>query len=273
MAAATAFSTSTSFLRASQSQQQPTYSYSGSHLTQLPSVDIPFEDLRKRMNEFTVRFDAFLEKGRRRVLEEHNEFKAKLSELHEDNKSTATSIATLQSTLATQSHVHSRELAEKEEMNAQITKLETRHSSQQQQRDRLRAALAATQRQIDAKLAAQRAYAEKQDGQSALNAPELQFWETYLGMRFEGAGDESRVKVIYSFPAGKGTKGEGEGGEREAVFELKVPETGTAGYEVVYMKPRLEREKVEKVVDKLNETREIGVLLKGMRGLFAEEMK
>ena len=33
------------------------------------------------MNEFTLRFDTFLEQGRRRVLNEHNEFKAKLSEL------------------------------------------------------------------------------------------------------------------------------------------------------------------------------------------------
>lgn len=81
MAAATTFATSTSSLRASQSQQ-PTFSYAGSHLTQLPSVDIPFEDLRKRMTEFTTRFDAFIEKGRRRVLDEHNDFKAKLSELH-----------------------------------------------------------------------------------------------------------------------------------------------------------------------------------------------
>ena len=68
-------------MRASQSQQ-PTFSYAGSHLTQLPTVDIPFDDLRKRMAEFTTRFDAFIEKGRRRVLDEHNDFKARLSELH-----------------------------------------------------------------------------------------------------------------------------------------------------------------------------------------------
>jgi hypothetical protein len=80
MAATTSFSASTSSLRASQVQQQG-FTYSGSHLTQLPNVDIPFEDLRKRMNEFSLRFDAFIETGRRRVLEEHNEFRAKLSEL------------------------------------------------------------------------------------------------------------------------------------------------------------------------------------------------
>lgn len=107
-------------------------------------------------------------------------------------------------------------------------------------------------------------------------------------MRFEGAGDESVVRVVYSFPAGKGggvvgkmrgqQQQQQQGGkegevEREASFEVKVPESGSLGYEVVSMRPRLEREKVDKVVGRLNETREIGVLLKGMRALFAEEMK
>ena len=81
--APSAFSTSTSSLRASQSQHaaQP-YSYSDSALTQLPSVEIPFDDLRRRMADFTSKFDAFIEKGRKRVLEERNEFKARLSELN-----------------------------------------------------------------------------------------------------------------------------------------------------------------------------------------------
>ena len=78
--APSAFSTSTSSLRASQSQAAPV-SYSDSPLTQLPTVDIPFDDLRRRMAEFTVRFDAFIEKGRKRVLEERNEYKARMSEL------------------------------------------------------------------------------------------------------------------------------------------------------------------------------------------------
>lgn len=167
-----------------------------------------------------------------------------------------------------------REIAEKDDMNTQIAALESRQSSQQQQRDRLKVSITATQRQIDARLAAQREYADKHESQASLNTPELAFWETYLGMRFEGAGDESRVKVIYSFPASKGGhKTDNQAAERDAVFELKVPESGSGGYEVVYAKPRLDNEKVEKVVDKLNDTREIGVLLKGMRALFADEMK
>lgn len=56
--------------------------YSDDPLTQLPAVDFKFDDLRKRMAEFTVKFDAFIEQGRKRVLEERNEFRARLGELH-----------------------------------------------------------------------------------------------------------------------------------------------------------------------------------------------
>jgi kinetochore protein Spc25, fungi type len=108
-----------------------------------------------------------------------------------------------------------------------------------------------------------------------LYGPELAWWETYLGLRFEGAGDESLVKVVYLFPAkaGGAKSGAAADGTREAVFELKVPDSGSQPYEVVGVKPKLDGDRVDKVVRRLNETREIGVLLKGMRVLFAEEMK
>lgn len=49
---------------------------------QLPSINFGFDDLRSRMNQFTARFDAFIEQGRRRVLEERNQFRVNVAELH-----------------------------------------------------------------------------------------------------------------------------------------------------------------------------------------------
>ena len=155
-------------------------------------------------------------------------------------------------------------------MHVQISELESHQANKMAHKEKLRSAIAQTQRQIESKVEKQREYAEKMDGQSRLNGPELGFWETYLGCRIEGSGDESKVKVVFVFPPPK-TGGGLE--EREGVFELKVPETGGAGYEVVYTKPRLKSEDIERVVGKLNETREIGTVLKGMRGLFVDEMK
>jgi hypothetical protein len=76
----TTFANSTSSFRASQSHV-PSYSYTNNPLTQLPSVDFNFEDLRQRMAAFTIKFDAFIQKGQKRVLEERNEFRGRLGEL------------------------------------------------------------------------------------------------------------------------------------------------------------------------------------------------
>lgn len=47
----------------------------------LPSVDFNFNDLRERMAQFTVRFDDFIERGRKRVLEERNKFRMSIAEV------------------------------------------------------------------------------------------------------------------------------------------------------------------------------------------------
>jgi kinetochore protein Spc25 len=48
---------------------------------QLPSINFGFDDLRSRMNQFTQRFDEFIEKGRKRVLEERNQFRINVAEI------------------------------------------------------------------------------------------------------------------------------------------------------------------------------------------------
>lgn len=189
----------------------------------------------------------------------------------EEQRSTSTQITTLQSTLSTHNQVLGREQVEKSEMHAQISKLESRSTQESTQRDRLRSTIAQTQRQIDAKLQAQREYAAKQDGQNRLNRPELNFWESYLGCRIEGSGDEDKVRIVFAFPPPKIAGSGGE--ERESMFELTVPMTNHGKWDVTYMKPKLEPTKVERVVERLNATREIGTVLKGMRALFLEAMK
>jgi len=47
----------------------------------LPSINFGFEDLRNRMAQFTAKFDAVIERGRKQVLEERNQFHINLAEL------------------------------------------------------------------------------------------------------------------------------------------------------------------------------------------------
>jgi kinetochore protein Spc25 len=213
----------------------------------------------------------------------HKTTELTLFESTEDRRSTAARITTLSSTLTSHAQLVSRESAEKAEMHAAISSLTTAQQEKAAACARLRTAIATTQRQIDAKRAAQQSYAEKMEAQSRLNGPELAFWEEYLGCRIEGSGREDVVRVVFVFEPGSskingnGRNGEGGeegscyGGEREGVFELKVPERG--GYEVIFSKPRLEEKRVAACVDRLNESRDIGAFLKGMRGLFGEALK
>lgn len=47
----------------------------------LPSINFGFDELRDRMARFTAKFDAFIEQGRKRVLEEKNQFVMQVTEL------------------------------------------------------------------------------------------------------------------------------------------------------------------------------------------------
>ncbi|KAK4888656.1 Ribose-phosphate pyrophosphokinase, partial [Elasticomyces elasticus] len=58
--------------------------------------------------------------------------------------------------------------------------------------------------------------------------------------------------------------------EKECWFELSM---GGREYEVIACKPRVEKEAVDAVLERLNETRELAGFLKGMRTLFAEAVK
>lgn len=56
----------------------------------LPTLDFKFDELRATMNSFTRRFDAFIEQGRRRVLDERNQFKMRVAEMGGTSISTST---------------------------------------------------------------------------------------------------------------------------------------------------------------------------------------
>ncbi|RYP55782.1 hypothetical protein DL771_012373 [Monosporascus sp. 5C6A] len=229
----------------------------------LPSINFGFDELRDRMTKFTAKFDAFIEQGRKRVLEERNQFRMNLAELQEDQRMKKKDMEILQHKTNTHQQTISREAAEKREMQAAIAQLSEQRDRNMATRDALQKQIAEAQREIDARLAAQRAHAQRVEAQSRFNVPELDFWVSNLCLKIEGAGQTDRLKFVYSHIDERDW-------EREAWFELS---TASRDYDVRHCRPKLEREKVDKVLERVNETRELVVLLKGMRELFVEAMK
>jgi kinetochore protein Spc25 len=162
---------------------------------------------------------------------------------------------------------HSQSLAkesqETSEMQEAIGTLTLQRDERLAHRDTLRSQIAEVQKSISARREAQLKHRRYLDGQSRYNEPELDFWESYLGLRIEGLGKDDRLKFVY-------TNVDEREWEREAWFEL---DTSERDYKVLGVRPKVEREEVERVVERLNESRDLASFLKGMRELFVEACK
>ncbi|KAJ5151810.1 kinetochore protein spc25 [Penicillium capsulatum] len=228
----------------------------------LPSINFGFEDLRNRMAQFTAKFDAFIERGRKQVLEERNQFHINLAELQEDERMRQRDIEILGLKSQTLEQTLQKEAAEAGEMHAAISSITMERDSRLTKRDRLKQQIAETQKAINQKLEAQKMHAKNLDAQSRLNYPELEFWQEYLCLRIEGAGREDRLKFVYSHLLEKDW-------EAEAWFELG---TASRDYEVFHTRPKVDRDALEREVDLVNDDRDFGAFLKRMRKLFVEAM-
>ncbi len=157
----------------------------------------------------------------------------------------------------------SAQASETAEIESAIATISHQRDSHAQHRDRLHSDIASYNKQITQRKAAQAQYAKELEEHSKLNIPELDFWETYLGLRIEGAGQVDRLKFVFSHVDERDW-------EREAWFEL---DTERRDYRVVTCKPKLEDSEIEACVDRLNESRDLGPFLRGMREVFVRGMK
>ena len=143
---------------------------------------------------------------------------------------------------------------------AAITSQRDAHASHRQ---RIREDIANVKKQIAARKAAQVSHAQALDKQSLLNTPELSFWENYLGMRIEGAGRVDRLKFVFSNLDERDWK-------REAWFEL---DTEKKDYKIITCEPQIDEAELEAHVEQLNDSRDLGLFLKGIRQSFGRVMR
>ncbi|KAL8825176.1 MAG: hypothetical protein Q9191_004572 [Dirinaria sp. TL-2023a] len=229
----------------------------------LPSINFGFEDLRQRMASFTDRFDAFIAEGRKRVLEERNQFRIGVAELQEDQRLRNKEIESLVQKSSTHAQSLNKEAAETAEMNAAIASITAQRDARAQDRDRLRSEIANTKKQISQKVAVQQQHAKDLEAQARFNAPELNFWTNYLCLRIEGAGKVDRLKFVF-------THVDERDWQKEAWFEL---DTQRRDYAIATLRPKLDTDDLETCLARLNANRDLGIFLGGMRELFVKALK
>lgn len=156
----------------------------------------------------------------------------------------------------------SKESAETAEMHSAIETLTQQRDERLAHRDTLKSQIAEIQKAISARREAHLKHRRYLDGQSRYNEPELDFWENVVCLRIEGAGLSDRLKVIFTNVCEREW-------EREAWFEI---DTSEREYSIREHKPKLEREEVDRVLERLNESRDLVQCMKSMRALFKEAL-
>lgn len=144
-------------------------------------------------------------------------------------------------------------------MHEAIRSLTAQKEEHVARRDQIKTEIAAVQSSIRQKREAQAAHQRTLDEQARHNVPELRFWENCLSMRIEATGVDDRLRFVFLCIDERDA-------ERECWFDFHI---GRKDYTVVSTKPRLDKDDVESVQERLNETQELGGFLKGMRMLFA----
>lgn len=148
-------------------------------------------------------------------------------------------------------------------MQSAIHSLKEQKEDHSSRRDALREEVSSVQAQIKHRREGQAAHQRSLDAQARHNIPELRFWEHCLGLRIDGTGVEDVLRFVYVCVDERDP-------EKECWFDLNM---GGKECEIAGSDPKLEAENVEEVQEKLNESRELGGFLKGMRDLLLEAVR
>ncbi|KAG0636426.1 chromosome segregation protein Spc25-domain-containing protein [Tuber brumale] len=226
----------------------------------LPQINFGFEELKDRMARFTVRFDDFIEKGRKRILEERNEFAKSIVEDKDTQRILKKEIEHYRQKEKDVAENVAKEQQEAVEAERAIAEMDRKKQCKLEHKVHLVAQMEATQEAIRKKREIRAEERKALSFQSSRNAPELAFWEDHLGMRIEGAGVTDHLRIVYTHIVDSDWS-------KEFSFIINMV---TRDYEVIQCRPKLDPAPVAKGVDRLNETRDLTSFLKEMRQLFKE---
>ncbi|RPB14475.1 hypothetical protein P167DRAFT_603934 [Morchella conica CCBAS932] len=226
----------------------------------LPLINFGFEELRDRMVRFTVNFDEYIERNRKRILEERNEFAKNIVEDKDTQRMLKKEIEHYKQKEKDVAEIVAKEDQEAAEAEQAISEMARKKQCKEEQRTHLLAQIEETREAIRKKRKMRAAERKILSSQASRNAPELLFWEDYLGMRIEGAGVTDHLKFVFTHIIDSDWT-------KEFSFIVNMV---TRDYEVIQCRPKVDKTKIDDVVDKLNESRDFSLFLKGMRQLFKE---
>ncbi|KAK9480681.1 chromosome segregation protein Spc25-domain-containing protein [Lipomyces japonicus] len=223
----------------------------------VPQFVFDFEKLQLKMNTFHGKFDEFIANGREKVLADRNVFENEIAEAKEQQQHLLIQIKHYKDKEAELTQENAREQQEVQETEQSIAEFTQKKQELTVLRDAVIRQITETQKMLE-KLRQERSNERsKLLAQSSLNAPELAFWEKNLGMRIEGVQDDC-LKVIFTLVS-------------ESAWDKEyyvLIDLGARDYEIQKCEPQLDKNVLEDLIVRLNESRDFSRFLKELRMAF-----
>ncbi|KAK7207805.1 chromosome segregation protein Spc25-domain-containing protein [Myxozyma melibiosi] len=232
---------------------------SGSSAPSIPQFTFNFDRLKRQMDIFQAKFDEFVANDRKKILEDRNAFEQEIQEGKEKETEMLNQIRWYKEKEEEISEEMAREQQEVLETEQSISEFTRKKQELAVLRDAVVKQISEVQQMLEKAREERSKERSKILAQSSLNAPELAFWEQNLGMRIEGV-DDDYLKIIFTLIS-------------EANWDKEyyvVVDLTSVDYEVSKCEPSLNKSVLERIVNRLNETRDFARFLKEVRNAFKE---
>ncbi|ORY87852.1 chromosome segregation protein Spc25-domain-containing protein [Protomyces lactucae-debilis] len=222
----------------------------------LPTVDFSLlTNLKDRMDAFTVEFDKFFIAGREQLRKEKNDFAAGMAEDSSQQKALIQAIEKTKIDQHELLEVMQNERAEVQEVRASISEYSKKQESLSGHKELLEGQISEVEEILAKKRAAMHIKRQELASQHAKNRPELQAWESQLGLRIETAGTDL---LRFTF-----TRVDEKDPDRPCrmIVDVSGPD-----YDVTECSPSLPA--MESMLTELNSSRDFSAFLKVTRQAF-----
>ncbi|KAK9466283.1 chromosome segregation protein Spc25-domain-containing protein [Lipomyces arxii] len=230
-----------------------------SSATTLPDFVFDFDNLRRKMDSFQSKFDQYIATDRKRILSDRNKFEKEIAEAKEQEQHMLNQIEYYKEKEQEVAHENARETEEVQETEQSITEFTKKKQELSVLRDAVVRQISETQQLLEKKREERAQERSKLLVQSSQNAPELQFWEQNLGLRFEGVQDDYLKAIFWLLCESNWDK------EYQVVIDLT-----SRDYEISNCEPALPRSVLDDITARLNESRDFGRFLKEIRNAFKD---
>ncbi|ANB15157.1 kinetochore protein Spc25 [Sugiyamaella lignohabitans] len=226
---------------------------------EVPSLIVNFGELQNRMDNFRSQFDEYLSSNKEKIVESKNEFNLTLSKNKETEKSLLAEIESLHQKDVENAKLRAKEQEELEETNRAIRDYSLKREQMTETQKTLEKQISELRQSILKMKESHSKIKQTIIQESSKNQPELELWESTLGVSIEGVSDD-----VIGF---KFTNIDPNAADREFSCVMDLSERD---YKVLSTSPALNGLIVDQALTSLNSSRKLSLFLRDIRKAFKD---